>query len=633
MSVCEQISMNQFLMFKTFTLPTYGHIFVVCEGFSHLITRWIQLTLQVKMNQSQSQRSAPNDRAVAEDRSFWTDGFANSEAKPQSGTSSSKGNDEMEKHEPDVQIISREARGTSSHDTDGASAIQHEHRPWRTTFLRLAPLAGISCMLIAIGSIIAALGILIGCQDAPVDDWKAQPSAYLAICTAIANQAVRFAAFQGLAISWWFNALRGSSLAQLHRRWRAGMTVGGAVVAGRNMGLVGLACLFSTLVAIDAPLLQKAITVVPAPIVDQPVTLEVNLAHQIPTDFTGGWYHASSRWSWAFNDTIPTWNDSISNRLYPEATTNTMYGIEWYKDAPLSGIVRGCDKKCKAKVKAPALATTSCTTKSMPVNYSEPVDIHTEYSNVPWAAPLDHYGFLIDTSLILGEHESINLITGYQQSKACSGIFNYTICTLESAVGEYDVELDGDTLSLAPGPPTIIALANNTRVNHEWDQAKQWNPSTLAGIVSYAYLKYSVIVSYFEEHGVIQEAAYGTNKFQQFVDTTALSSKCPGFVDPREYMLRDLNKLMFLAGATVARQSNTSYLQSHMDSGLPVKTTIIGSKEGSQNIFHTNLHWFGGAAVVELICIALILPTYFGWWKLGRPVSFSPLETAKVRLK
>lgn len=36
------------------------------------------------------------------------------------------------------------------------------------------------------------------------------------------------------------------------------------------------------------------------------------------------------------------------------------------------------------------------------------------------------------------------------------------------------------------------------------------------------------------------------------------------------------------------------------------------------------------AAIVELVCILLVLPTYWGWWKLGRPVSFSPLELAKV---
>ena len=81
--------------------------------------------------------------------------------------------------------------------------------------------------------------------------WTLEPSAYLAICTAIANQAMRYAAFQGVMIAWWSKALRGSTLKRLHTDWRAGTTILGAITAGRHMGLLGLACIMSTLVAID----------------------------------------------------------------------------------------------------------------------------------------------------------------------------------------------------------------------------------------------------------------------------------------------------------------------------------------------------------------------------------------------
>ena len=96
-------------------------------------------------------------------------------------------------------------------------------------------------------------------------------------------------------------------------------------------------------------------------------------------------------------------------------------------------------------------------------------------------------------------------------------------------------------------------------------------------------------------------------------------------------MLQALNELMFNVGAVAAREDK-SYLESHLDSGLSVNTTATGYLTGQQNIFHTNLHWFAAAAAVEALCIALILPTYFGFWRLGRRVSFSPLEVSKVRL-
>lgn len=85
--------------------------------------------------------------------------------------------------------------------------------------------------------------------------------------------------------------------------------------------------------------------------------------------------------------------------------------------------------------------------------------------------------------------------------------------------------------------------------------------------------------------------------------------------------------MMFNIGAGSAQQP---FVQSGLDPGLPVNTTTTGYRIGHHNVFHTDLRWFAAAAAVEIFCIALILPTYFGYWRLGRKVSFSPLEIAKV---
>lgn len=92
-------------------------------------------------------------------------------------------------------------------------------RPWRTALLRFGPLSGVFCMLLAIASLIACLGILAGSNTKPAN-WNIPPSSALAICTAIANLSVRYAAVQGVVICWWLRALRGSTLAELHWDWR-----------------------------------------------------------------------------------------------------------------------------------------------------------------------------------------------------------------------------------------------------------------------------------------------------------------------------------------------------------------------------------------------------------------------------
>ena len=482
-------------------------------------------------------------------------------------------------------------------------------RSWKTTFLRSGPLVGICCMMAAALSILVSLAILLGSRHTPVADWKVEPSAYLAICTAVANQALRFAAFQGVIVAWWERASRGSTLRQLHLDWRAGTTLLGALSSGRHMGVIGLACVFSTLVAVDGPLLQKSTTVVSAQI-DQAVPLNVTLAPEVPTDFSGGWVNISASsnqmaWSRLWNESIPTVDGSTSNWIISEIFPKSSLSAAWLKEKPMKGVVRGCPGECRAKVKAPALAVTACTNKIVPVNYRKPYDYPVQ--NV--APPLDRYSFMSDEALIVdNQQESINLITAYAQVRNCTGTLNYTVCTLKPARGEYDVIVKDDTVTISPpGIPHIVALANNAPIR-PWSDTEKWHPSTLAGIVNLGIYHGQGADIYFNDSSsdALTEQLIGANsvKFQIY-----LGSYCSSFLDPRDFALRDLNGLMFEAGMVAAQQYNTSYLQSLMDPGLEVESTITGYLQGQHNVFHTNLHWFLAAALVEGICIALILPT------------------------
>src|ERR1700753_1421525 len=78
--------------------------------------------------------------------------------------------------------------------------------------------------------------------------------------TAIANLSMRYACIQGVVIAWWSRACRGSTLAQLHHDWRSGTTLRGALTAGRHMGLLGLACIFSILGPCTVLSLEHAVT-------------------------------------------------------------------------------------------------------------------------------------------------------------------------------------------------------------------------------------------------------------------------------------------------------------------------------------------------------------------------------------
>lgn len=108
---------------------------------------------------------------------------------------------------------------SASNDADSEKS---DGRPWNPKLLQFGTLSGNCAMMLALACLLASLGILAGSNHQAVSTWHAPPATYLAISTAIANLAMRYAALQGVVIAWWLRAIRGSTLAQLHSDWRSG---------------------------------------------------------------------------------------------------------------------------------------------------------------------------------------------------------------------------------------------------------------------------------------------------------------------------------------------------------------------------------------------------------------------------
>ncbi len=49
-----------------------------------------------------------------------------------------------------------------------------------------------------------------------------------------------------------------------------------------------------------------------------------------------------------------------------------------------------------------------------------------------------------------------------------------------------------------------------------------------------------------------------------------------------------------------------------------------------RTVYSTNPVYLALAVVVSLVGVLAVLPLYYGWWELGRPVSLNPLETGKA---
>lgn len=74
-------------------------------------------------------------------------------------------------------------------------------QPWHTSWIRLDLLSGLLSLLPAAASLFAPLAILMDADGEIVSSWKAPPSTYLAVFTAIANISIRHDVTQGVIIA------------------------------------------------------------------------------------------------------------------------------------------------------------------------------------------------------------------------------------------------------------------------------------------------------------------------------------------------------------------------------------------------------------------------------------------------
>lgn len=114
--------------------------------------------------------------------------------------------------------VAAETPADGDHQTNPSQVA----RRWQRSWFRLGPLSGLCSIALAAAALVASLGILAGSDGQAVEGWHIPPSTYLAIFTAIANLCVRYAAAQGVIVTWWRRASIGTALPDLHSDWRVG---------------------------------------------------------------------------------------------------------------------------------------------------------------------------------------------------------------------------------------------------------------------------------------------------------------------------------------------------------------------------------------------------------------------------
>jgi hypothetical protein len=175
---------------------------------------------------------------------------------------------------------------------DDKETLQHEKktsgRAWETGVVKRFPWdAGAACLL-ALLCTAACVGVLAAASETPVLQWRVAPSVVLAILAAVVNGSLAYALAEAVNYQWWIQAVEGkATFNDLHRVWIFGTSVVSALMAGRHVNFVALASIAVTILAIDGPLLQRAISTHVKDISVGPLPINVTLADQVPLGYSG----------------------------------------------------------------------------------------------------------------------------------------------------------------------------------------------------------------------------------------------------------------------------------------------------------------------------------------------------------
>ena len=92
-------------------------------------------------------------------------------------------------------------------------------------------------------------------------------------------------------------------------------------------------------------------------------------------------------------------------------------------------------------------------------------------------------------------------------------------------------------------------------------------------------------------------------------------------------IISELNKLLFRAGVLAGTWTNITQL---LGPKKTVQQVVKADLVTHEPVYSSDFIWFFAAAFVQVLALLLILPIYWGWWKIGVELTLSPFQIAKT---
>ena len=209
------------------------------------------------------------------------------------------------------------------------------------------------------------------------------------------------------------------------------------------------------------------------------------------------------------------------------------------------------------------------------------------------------------------------------------GQYVYRNCTFQPAIVQYHVVIEDNSISLpnVPNQGQVLELANNTRAVN---MTAPRSPSTTDAFAAWL----AIFVNANASAEMIPEGADSVFEPDLSTYNPMVLKHDDGwwdnsvtFSDPGPYIVSQFNELMFRGAIAAASLPN---VEARLDPDLSRQQRVQATQTLTRNTYTSDLRYWAGAAVFELVTVLLILPLFWGYWELGSPTTntLSPFNIA-----
>jgi hypothetical protein len=526
---------------------------------------------------------------------------------------------------------------------------------WNTGMWARFPWTGFVALSIIVLCAVGSVVVLLVSRGKTVEQWSdtIAPSILLSGFNGVANICFGVAIGNGVAITWWRKALKGATIQELHRSWTFSSSIKDIVLGGKYFNVIALAALAAKLTIIDGMLMQRAAVRRLGNDHAQHITTTSYANNTMP--YTGIIGDRSGN--------VSTYLDWFDQNLDRWSTSNGIFGDPWLRcdgtcNLDIEGI--GFEFDCSSEeiamdygaAAAQAALDLSRTDDLFSSNEASQYNLLDVSFQVIYGAP----GLTNDHSIIIMNVTSTNATSDLDNPTSCPGTRYQHSCILRPALIKYPVSVEDifytDTLS----PWSNMYLGYNTtsasgHVFYHNDIPEQYN-ITWKQQTGFSVLSYKDV---FEDHlsittpitaigGVakaLNDYLAGTSSMHYDaglgyrLDVTGSAGnrfkarpKTIGGCDfsygrPLDVIVQQINMLMFSLAVDPWRlnRDNNDYKVQHTYNATQYKTSLH---------YQTEEGFMWGAFGCMLVCVICVLPSYWGYWQLGRDVTLGPFEIANA---